>query len=75
MACVYAPQEAKSQQLYAEIKEMAKAVAKQDEELLIMGDFNCKIGKIIKNNVDKVTTGGKKLLKLVSDQKLFIVNT
>ena len=75
IACVYAPKEANSTPLYTEIKLMAQEVEQQQEDIIVMGDFNCKVGTEIHNNSELVTAGGKKILNLLSKQELMMVNS
>ena len=39
-----------------------------------MGDFNCKVGTIIPQNSEQISTYGKKLIKLIKDQNLHLIN-
>ena len=45
------------------------------QKLLLLGDFNCKVGEVINGNKPIVTKGGKLLLKLVERNKLHILNS
>ena len=77
---IYAPQEnvtyAKDlKTIYKEIEEQADEARKNHEMLLIVGDFNCKVGKIVPGNDDKVTKGGRMLIKTTLKKSLTIVNT
>ena len=45
------------------------------QKLLIVGDFNCKIGTIIDGNKEEVTVGGKILRKMMTENKLTVVNS
>ena len=76
---VYAPQESRTKA--KDLKEMYKYIQKQIEEakrhkqkVLIIGDFNCKIGNHIQGNKDEITKGGKLLLKMVEKMELEIMN-
>ena len=40
-----------------------------------MGDFNSKVGNIIQGNSDKITKGGKILLKIIQKYNMTIINT
>ena len=76
---VYAPQENKCrnkelEKMYEKITEEVKKAEENGEKLLIMGDFNCKIGDAIKNNKEEVSRGGKELLKMIKDNKLSVLN-
>ena len=77
---VYAPQENKTS--IVKLKEMYKGISKQineakdkNQNVLLVGDFNCKIGKDIKDNTDEVSKGGKLLLKMTKKMNMKIMNT
>ena len=77
---IYAPQENKTsandlKNIYKEIEEQADEARKNKEMLLIVGDFNCKIGRVVRGNDDKVTKGGRMLLKTILKKSLTIINT
>ena len=44
---------------------------KEDEALIIIGDFNCKVGKSIGGNKDKISKGGKKMLEFLEKSNLY----
>ena len=44
------------------------------EKLVLVGDFNCKVGKLIEGNSETVTKGGLLLQKLVNKHNLLILN-
>ena len=76
---IYMPQETltgteKLEGIYNIIEEEVQSAISNDEKVIIMGDMNCKVGKHIANNTDKVTKGGKMLLKLVKKYNLRILN-
>ena len=76
---VYAPQEsrtllAKLKVMYKGIKEQIEEAKKQQQKVLIVGDFNCKIGDAIKGNTEEVTKGGKLLLKMINKLDMKLVN-
>ena len=80
MGILYAPQENKT--TVSKLKEMYKGISNQIKEaktkmqnVLLVGDFNCKVGKTIKENTEDVSKGGKLLLKMVSKQDLNIMNS
>ena len=77
---VYAPQESKTN--LTKLKTMYKGITEQVEEaklknqsLLLVGDFNCKIGKTLDGNSEELTKGGKMLNNLVLKQNLKILNS
>lgn len=46
----------------------------EGKSLLVVGDFNMKVGETIKGNHEEISKGGKMLLKLINKRKLEIVN-
>ena len=40
-----------------------------------MGDFNCKVGNCKKGNAEKITMGGKLLLKMIENEQLKLINS
>ena len=79
LGLISAPQESRTKKeelkkLYLQIGEQLTIAAEKQQKILLLGDFNCKIGKEIKGNRLDVTMGGKMLLKLVNTRKLAILN-
>ena len=80
IAVVYMPQEndIKKEELQKIYKEMEKDVIEaqsKGESILVMGDFNCKIGDKIEGNNDEVTKGGIMLLEMCKNTGMGIVNS
>ena len=76
---VYMPQEkSKSvdelKEIYKLIEEQIETAIKMNERLVMMGDFNCKIGEIIPGNTNEVTKGGRILLKMINKYNLCVLN-
>ena len=73
---MYLPQEADQnlKEIHRIIKEQARECGEKSQSLIIVGDFNCRIGSKIPGNAPKVSKGGKKLLKTVEKEGLEIVN-
>ena len=76
---IYAPQENKVKN--EEITNMYETVTKEiqkaidnDEKIVLMGDFNCKIGGEIRNNKEDVSKGGKEFIKVIKQNKLSVLN-
>ena len=76
---IYAPQESRTK--VSELREMYKLIEEQvnigkvkNEKIMVIGDLNCKIGKEVNGNKEKVTTGGRMLLKLIKDRNLTVLN-
>ena len=57
------------------MEKQAQDAAQNDEGVMIVGDFNCRVGGVIKGNQEKVSKGGKKLLKLVEKENLVVANS
>ncbi len=76
---VYAPQETRTSKdtlkvMYGKIKSQILMGKERQQSLLLMGDFNCKIGEEIKGNKPDVTMGGRMLLKMEKQNNLTILN-
>ena len=80
LGVIYAPQESKTN--VAQLKVMYKGLTKQIEEarkrkqhVVMVGDFNCKVGDAVEGNKEEVSKGGKMLLNLANKQNMKIVNS
>ena len=76
---IYAPQECRTKKsiikkMYRNIKDHITESRMKDERIIITGDFNCKIGKHIMGNREEVSTFGKLLLELASNEEMDILN-
>ena len=60
--------------IYKNIKEQIKRAEELSQRIIIMGDFNCKVGESIEGNKEEISKGGKMLLKVIKDYKLAMVN-
>ena len=77
---VYAPQESRTtaeslKTFYEHISEQVQQARERKQRVLIMGDFNGKIGEEVKGNRPEKTKGGRLLLKMAKQEKLIILNT
>ena len=74
---VYLPQEKDQnlKEIYSTIKEQVQDGRKKDESVIVLGDFNCKVGEIIKGNNRKISKGGKKMLKCMEKEGLELANS
>ena len=75
----YGPQEnvtpnSELKKLYESISDQADIGKENNQQIIILGDFNAKIGNYIKNNKETITKGGRHLKRLVEKQNLCIVN-
>ena len=74
---VYFPQEQDQnlEEIYSILEEQIQESAKKNESIMIMGDFNSRVGKEIEGNENRVSKGGKKLIKFAEKERLKIVNS
>ena len=79
LGLIYAPQECRTKvevykKLYKRIENQVEKAKERNQKLLMLGDFNCKIGESIRENRPEVSKSGKLLQKMVKKEKLSIVN-
>ena len=79
MGVIYGPQEnvtpnSELKKLYESISDQADIGKENNQQIIILGDFNAKIGNYIKNNKETITKGGRHLKRLVEKQNLCIIN-
>ena len=60
--------------MYQVIEDQVNKGKKKNQKIMIIGDLNCKIGKEVAGNNEKVTKGGRILLKLIKDMDLSVLN-
>ena len=79
MGVIYRPQE--NVRLNSELKKLFGSISDQvdigkenNQQIIILGDFNAKIGNCIKNNKEIITKGGRHVKRLVEKGNLCIVN-
>ena len=80
VGAIYAPQENVTPNnelkiMYEDIREQIKLGKEEKQQILILGDFNAKIGAAIEGNKTQVTKGGRQLLKLANKEDMVILNT
>ena len=80
LGIIYAPQENKSasqtlQSMYNSIEEELKIAHRNDENLMIVGDFNCQEGTAIPGNKEEISKAGKMLCNLIKKWKVDLVNS
>ena len=61
--------------MYEDIREQMKIGKEEKEQILILGDFDAKIGTTIEDNKTQVTKGERQLLKLANKENMIILNT
>ena len=76
---IYAPQESRTRKeklklMYDGIETQIIRAREKQQRVLLLGDFNCKIGDSIKGNRKDVTKGGKMLLKMTDVHQLSVLN-
>ena len=59
--------------MYQEIKNQIEQAKQQCQNMIVLGDFNAKIGARIKGNKETVTKGGRQIAKL-DKQDMVILN-
>ena len=74
---VYLPQEQDQdvKEIYKIMKQQAREARENKESLMIVGDFNCKVGSEIEGNHGKISKGGKKLLQTIEKEGLVLGNS
>ena len=77
---IYAPQENVAPHnelklMYEDIREQIKIGKEKKQQILILRDFNTKIGEAIEGNKTQVTKGGRLQLKLANKENMIILNT
>ena len=70
IGCLYAPQENKTKvgtlnKMYEHVKAHIKKSRQDNERIIITGDFNAKVGDMIKDNTDETSKSGKILKRMV----------
>ena len=76
---VYMPQEKDTRletikKIYKKIEEEIEMATVNGETMILMGDLNCKVGKMITNNTDEVSKGGRVLVNMCEKLDLTIMN-
>ena len=73
LGVIYTPQENTTpnkelKKMYGEKKNQIEQTRQQCQNIIIVEDFNAKIGKRIKGNKERVTKGGRQIIKLSNIQ-------
>ena len=73
------PQESRTslntlKEIYEVIEEEVRDSKAKEESIILLGDFNCKIGNYIPKNKEEITKAGKLMLKMIKRQGLKTVN-
>ena len=73
MGVIYGPQEdvtpnGELKKLYESISDQVETGKENNHQIIILGDFNAKIGNYIKNNKETITKGERHLKKLMEKE-------
>ena len=60
--------------MYQQIEEQIEESKINQQQLMVTGDFNCKVGEEIKGNKKEVTKGGRLLMKTIEKFDLQLMN-
>ena len=76
---VYNPQENKTtkdelEEVYGRIESEIKNARKMEQHIIVMGDMNGKIGDLIDGNKEKISKGGKIMIKMIKENNMIILN-
>ena len=79
MRVIYGPQEnvtpnSEFKKLYESISDQVDIGKENNQQIIILGDFNAKIGNYIKNNKETITKGEKHLKRQVEEGNVCIIN-
>ena len=79
MGIVYNPQESRTKKnklkkVYQSIEREVKKAKEKKQSVLLMGDFNCKVGDAINGNKGEVSNGGRMLLEMMNRNNLTMAN-
>ena len=77
---IYAPQESRTtlekyEEMYQSIGNQILLAKQNNQKLMLVGDFNCKIGQTIKGNNEEVTKSGKIFNEMITKNKLMVLNS
>ena len=76
---IYAPQESRTskeelQGMYDRLQDQVEKAKLNGERVVLMGDFNCKVGKCIPGNKEDKSKAGQLLINMVEHNQLKILN-
>ena len=79
MGIVYNPQESRTKKnklkkVYQSMEREVKKAKEKKQSVLLMGDFNCKVGDAINGNKGEVSNGGRMLLEMMNRNNLTMAN-
>ena len=79
MVIVYNPQESRTKKnklkkVYQSMEREVKKSKEKKQSVLLMGDFNCKVGDAINGNKGEVSNGGRMLLEMMNRNNRSMAN-
>ena len=60
--------------VYQRIEKEIKTAREKKQRVMLMGDFNCKVGEMISGNKPEITMGGKLLLQMLERNEMRLAN-
>ena len=80
LGIIYMPQESRTsltnlKEIYKVMEDEIADARLKGNSIMIMGDLNCKVGETIKGNNQKITKGGRLLIKMIKKFKMKLVNS
>ena len=76
---IYAPQEnvtpvRELKKTYESITKEIQEAREHKQQVIVIGDFNAKVGTAIQGNKETITKGGRLLLKMIQKENMSLVN-
>ena len=80
LGALYAPQESRTtieeyKTLYQRLEGQIEQGKARNQKLLLLGDFNCKVGNLIDGNKSEVSKSGKLMIQMIKKMKMTMVNS
>ena len=79
LGVIYAPQEnvipvRELKKMYESITKEIQEAREHKQQVIVIGDFNAKVGTAIQGNKETITKGGRLLLKMTQKENMSLVN-
>ena len=79
LGVIYAPQEnvipvRELKKMYESITKEIQEAREHKQQVIVIGDFNAKVGTAIQGNKETITKGGRLLLKMIQKENMSLVN-
>ena len=76
---VYAPQESRTKvkemrKIYKKIQMQIEEGLTKNQQIMVVGDFNCKVGNVVEGNKTEISSAGKMLLEMIGRTNCKIMN-